>query len=375
MRILRTAGLVLVGAVVLTGIAVGAALGYRIHRQQQNHDALRISSANGIEQGGFVTIGGLRQWIQIRGQDRSNPVILFVHGGPAMSMIPFTYRSMQAWEKFFTIVQWDQRGAGRTYELNGGADATAAGMDQIIDDGAEVADYARNVLHQKRIILLGESYGSAIALEMARGRPDLFYACVGTGQLVDEPRAQRLTYQLLLQRVRAQHDEKATRELVAIGPPPYADASRRVLEQGIEADNPAASERNWGPDFLFAPGYSLRDIFQTFIGASRHRSKLVAEDLQYQAVRRGSHFEVPVFFFQGSEDIQAPLELAAEYMAAITAPRKALVVLPGGGHNAFIFYSQRFLEELNSQVRPLATVPPTSVLQDQRPARPSIRAL
>jgi pimeloyl-ACP methyl ester carboxylesterase len=178
-RVLKITGLVVVALAMLTGLLLGAALTYRSYRQHQNSVALRIQSPNGIDESMFIEIGGLRQWIQIRGEDRDNPVLLFVHGGPALSMIPFTYRSMRAWEKSFTIVQWDQRGAGRTYLLNGGADATASGMNQIIDDGVRVSEYARRHLRKDRIVLMGESWGSGVALEMARIRPDLFYAYVG----------------------------------------------------------------------------------------------------------------------------------------------------------------------------------------------------
>jgi len=354
MRILKIVAVGVLAIVGFLGVAVAGALGYRLYRQHQNIDTLKIRTANGIEQGLYVDIGGLRQWLQIRGDDRNNPVLLFVHGGPALSMIPFTYRSMQPWEKDFTVVQWDQRGAGRTYVLNGGADETASGMDQIIDDGVRVAEFARNRLHKDKIIVLGESWGSGISLEMARRRPDLFYACVGTGQLIDMPRAQAMTHQLLLDRVRSEHDEKAISQLVALGPPPYTDPAQWTLEQTILGNHPPESERSWGPDFLFAPGYSVSESLQIIGGATQHRSKLVAENFKYRAASRGAHFELPVFFFQGAEDIQAPLQLAAEYMNALSAPRKALVVIPGGGHNAFIFYSQRFLAELNARVRPLA---------------------
>ena len=354
MRILKILALGLASILLLLGLLVGGALGYRAHRQHQNSEALAIRTPNGIDRSMYIEIGGLRQWVQIRGEDRRNPVLLFVHGGPALSMIPFTYRSMRPWEKYYTIVSWDQRGAGRTYILNGGADKTAAGMDQIIDDGIQLADVTRNILHKDKIIVLGESFGSAVALEMVRRRPDLFYAFVGTGQAVDMRRAEVLTYQLLLQQVRAAHDEKATERLVAAGPPPYADSSRRTLVERIEGDHPGESESSMGADFLFAPGYSLRESFQLLAGATQHRAKLVAEDMNYNAQSRGTTFEVPVFFFQGSEDIAAPLQLAAEYMNAISAPQKALVVIPGGGHNAFVLHSQRFLDELNARVRPLA---------------------
>jgi pimeloyl-ACP methyl ester carboxylesterase len=358
MRILKFVGLTLTGIVVLLGLALGAGLGYRAYRQHQNGEALAIHTPNGIDEGLYADIGGLPQWIRIRGEDRRNPILLFVHGGPALSMIPFTYRTMRPWEKDFTIVSWDQRGAGRTYLRNGGADQTTTGMDQIINDGIQVADLSRARFHQDKVIVLGESWGSAIALEMARRRPDLFFAFVGTGQAVDMRRAEVLSYDMLLQQVRAAHDEKATAQLLALGPPPYADPARRTLEQRIAGAHPSEPEGSMGTDFLFAPGYSLRESYQLIMGATQHRGKLVAEAMSYNAESRGTRFEVPIFFFQGSNDTAAPTPLAAEYLKAISAPRKVLVVIPGGGHNAFILYSQRFLDELNARVRPLAAANP-----------------
>jgi pimeloyl-ACP methyl ester carboxylesterase len=349
----------LVCVVALIGAVTGSALGYRAYRQHQNGSALRIHSSNGIEEARFVDIGGLRQWIQIRGDDKDNPVILFVHGGPALSMIPFTYRSMRPWEQYFTVVHWDQRGAGRTYLLNGGADDTASGMDQIIDDGIRVSEFVRARLHKDKIVLVGESWGSAVALEMARARPDIFYAYVGTGQAINMPRAEGLTYQLLLARVRSENDERAIHQLEAIGPSPYADPSRRILEQRILAEHPAKSERvgvfdGMGGDFMSAPGYSLRESYQLIAGATQHRAKLVEDDQNYSAARRGMQFEIPVFFFQGSEDIQAPTQLVAEYLRDLTAPAKELVIFPGGGHNSYYFYSERFLGELRARLGPVA---------------------
>jgi pimeloyl-ACP methyl ester carboxylesterase len=227
-------------------------------------------------------------------------------------------------------------------------------MDQIINDGIQVAEVTRGLLHKDRIIVLGESFGSAVSLEMVRRRPDLFYAFVGTGQIVDMPRAEGLAYEMLLRQVRAAHDEEAIAQLVAVGPPPYTDLSRLVLEQRIEADYPGEPEGTLGRDLAYAPGYSLRESFELIVGATQHRAELVAEAMNYKAASRGTRFEVPVFFIQGSQDMVAPVQLASEYMDEISAPRKALVVIPGGGHNAFILHNERFLEELNARVRPLA---------------------
>ena len=352
-KFIRIVLLALIGLVAAAAVAAG---GYRAYRQNQNAHALLIRTRTGIQESLYADIGGLKQWLQIRGEDRRNPVLLFVHGGPALSMIPFTYAAMRPWEKSFTVVQWDQRGAGRTYLLNGGADTTATGMDQIIDDGVRVAELLRSRLHQDKIILVGESWGSAVGLEMARRRPDLFYAFVGTGQATDMARADGLTYQLLLHRVRTSGDTKSLQQLMRIGPPPYSNVETRTLEQRIDGNYQAASEgsNSMGPDFLFAPGYSLRDSYRMLLGATSHRAKLASEVLRYNAVTRGAQFAVPIFFFQGSDDIQAPTTLVEEYFNQLHAPHKEFVRFAGGGHNCFYYLSGRFLQELNGRVRPLA---------------------
>ena len=131
----------------------------------------------------YVKIGGIDQWIQIRGEDRDNPVILFVHGGPGGSTIPMS-SGWQPWEKYFTIVQWDQRGAGRTFRTTGESIATTMTLAQMTRDGVEVAEYLRAHLHKDRIILIGHSWGSFLGIHIVKQRPDLFHAFVGTGQVV-----------------------------------------------------------------------------------------------------------------------------------------------------------------------------------------------
>ena len=131
----------------------------------------------------YVKIGGIDQWIQIRGEDRSNPVILFVHGGPGTSTIPIS-SGWQPWEKYFTVVQWDQRGAGRTFRMTGDSVATTMTLAQMTEDGVEVAEFVRAHLHKDRIVLIGHSWGSFLGIHIVKRRPDLFHAYVGTGQVV-----------------------------------------------------------------------------------------------------------------------------------------------------------------------------------------------
>src|SRR5690348_15637832 len=135
---------VVIGSIV-AGIALlllVAGLLYRALRQQWLRRALRIRTPNGIEEGQFVQIGGLMQWIQIRGEDRNNPILLFVHGGPGVafsaSAFTSTYRD---WEREFTIVQWDQPGAGKTLRHNGRAGTRGLTIEGIAQDGVQVAEW------------------------------------------------------------------------------------------------------------------------------------------------------------------------------------------------------------------------------------------
>jgi pimeloyl-ACP methyl ester carboxylesterase len=173
----------LLAVTVLAVLAIGSGLGFRAYRQHLGADALAIRSPNGIQEGMYVKVGGIDQWIQIRGEDRDNPVILFVHGGPGASTIPIS-SAWQPWEKHFTVVQWDQRGAGRTFRATGESVAPTMTLEQMTRDGVELAEYLRAHLHQDRIVLIGHSWGSFLGIHIVKQRPDLFYAFVGTGQVV-----------------------------------------------------------------------------------------------------------------------------------------------------------------------------------------------
>lgn len=146
--------------------------------------ASRISfcAADAVNEQGFVPIGGIDQWVAIQGNDAANPVILFLHGGPAEAQSPFL-KEFLPWEQAFTVVNWDQRGSGKTYGRNG---ASTPGMtvEQMAQDAIHVAEHACRRLNKSRVILVGHSWGSILGLHVVKRRPDLFHAFAGTGQPV-----------------------------------------------------------------------------------------------------------------------------------------------------------------------------------------------
>jgi pimeloyl-ACP methyl ester carboxylesterase len=180
----------LLAVAVLAVLAIGSGLGFRAYRQHLGARALAIQSPNGLQEGMYVKIGGIDQWVQIRGEDRDNPVILFVRGGPDGSTIPIL-SGWQSWERYFTVVQWDQRGAGRTFRRTGESIATTMTLARMPHDGVEVAEYLRAHLHKDKIVLIGHSWGSFLGIQIVKQRPDLFYAFVGTGQVVGKQTFER----------------------------------------------------------------------------------------------------------------------------------------------------------------------------------------
>ena len=166
--------LAIVGVVlgVLVVLALGA-LAFRAWRQLRVAARLEIRTPNGIDESGLQRIGGIEQWVSIRGRDLANPVIVIAHGGPGSGLSPLIAETTLGWERHFTVVHWDQRGAGRTFSRAkaGQGEMTLA---RIAEDGLEVTAYALKRTGQAKAILFGGSWGTVVAVAMARRRPDLF---------------------------------------------------------------------------------------------------------------------------------------------------------------------------------------------------------
>src|SRR5580698_973236 len=213
--------LAIVGAVlgVLVVLALGA-LAFRAWRQSRVAAKLKIGAPNGIDESGFQRIGGIEQWVSIRGQDLTNPVIVVAHGGPGSGLSPLIVETTLGWEKDFTVVHWDQRGAGRTFSRAKAGQGEMT-LERIAEDGLEVTAYALKRTGQAKAILFGGSWGTVVAVAMARRRPELFHVLVGAGQVVDGERNEAVGYEALLARVRAAGDARSEAELVTLGPPPW----------------------------------------------------------------------------------------------------------------------------------------------------------
>jgi pimeloyl-ACP methyl ester carboxylesterase len=324
---------------------------------ERNARDYAIATPPGVDEGRYVTIGGIEQWMTIRGEDRRNPVVLFLHGGPGDTTNPWGYAAFRSWLKAFTVVQWDQRGAGRTLGKSGPSVAATITIDRLTEDGIELAETVRRTLQKDKIILVGHSWGSILGVFMAKARPDLFSAFVGTGQVGDPQRNYVVAYEALLAKAVRIGETRAIRELKEVGPPPYADGrgygvQRRWSNLFEGADFFIASMLGFA---LSAPEYRPRDISDWFDGQMLSAERLVPQtsaSSPLTAKALSGDFAVPVFVVQGAEDFTTPTSLARTFVESVRAPRKAFVTIPEGGHFAVFIKRDAFLRELVARVLP-----------------------
>src|SRR5262245_39512221 len=320
--------------------------------RERNARDYAITTPNGIDEARYVEIGGIEQWITVRGEDRRNPVLLFLHGGPGDATNPWGYAVFRSWLRKFTVVQWDQRGSARTLGRNGESSAATVSVDRLVRDGILVSEHLRKSLGKDKIVLVGHSWGSILGVLMVKARPDLFSAFVGTGQVADPRRSYAVAYEELLRKAQRIGDERAARELEAVGPPPYPDGRGYRIQ------------RRWsnlfeGADLficamlglaLSAPGYTVRDVNDWGQGQMLSAERLVPETSALEAKALAGEFAVPVFVIQGAEDFTTPTTLAREFVSSIRAPRKEFVVIEGGGHFAVFTKPDTFVKEMAARV-------------------------
>jgi pimeloyl-ACP methyl ester carboxylesterase len=338
-------------------VMISGAFGYRAYRQHASQQAMIINTGNGIDEAMFVNIGGIDQWLTIRGRNRSNPVVLMIHGGPGVSNSAFALQLLP-YETDFTIVQWDQPGTAKTFARAGGRIDSGLTIRAVARDGINVAEFLTAHLHKPKVILLGWSWGSVIAIEMLRKRPDLFSAYVGTGQIVNERVGEALAYAGTLKSARARGDRQAVRELES-SPPPYmsqaALGTQRKWSSIYAGDSPPLFEI--ARSAFFAPRYSLSDVWHYMAGLIASQDHFMGpsmngEFMNINLMAANTVFEVPMFIVQGTNDMWTPAELSRAFLAALTAPEKEFIPIEGAGHTALVTNASAFLEILNSRVRP-----------------------
>ena len=326
-------------------------------------DIGRIVTPDGVQETFDAQLGGTRQVVNVRGSNRANPILLFVHGGPGAVEMPIAWTFQRPWEDYFTVVQWDQRGAGRSYPLNDPAKiAPTMTLERYRDDAIELIEMLTRRYGKRKVVLLGHSWGSAVGLAVAAKRPDLLHAYVGMGQLINFRENERVGMRLTLARARAAGNAEAVREIEALRPYPdggtfdiaHADGWRKwaIRYGGLAAYREDANFYLRSP--RLSPEYTSVDRKAWNDGAVFTVTTLFPRlaGIDFTGLRR---LNVPVVMLLGRHDLATPSEIAAAWLSRLDAPAKRSVWFQHSAHLPMIEEPGRTLEALLRHVLPLTS--------------------
>lgn len=323
-------------------------------------DLQKISTPEGIEALEPVQVGGTTQWISIRGQNRANPVLLMIHGGPAWPMMPTSWAWQKPWEDFFTVVQWDQRGSGKNAVTADSATlAPTLTVDRMVQDAEEVVEYLRKRLGKEKVVVVGYSWGTVVGTLLAQKRPDLLHAYVGMGQSVSIA-DERVIYDRVVAEARRAGNAQAVRELESLepypGPNPRIEALLEVRKWAREYNGGWYGRKDFDLFYAlpqWAPEYTAADITAQF-ATSRWIGGGLVQHLDGIDLAKFTDFKVPVVFLMGRHDLHTPYQPVKAWYDRITAPHKRFVTFERSAHFMMFEEPGRLLLALVNEVLPLA---------------------
>ncbi len=307
-----------------------------------------VSEERGIAKLKKVELGGMNQWISIRGKDKNNPVLLWLHGGPGLAQMPLAHYLDGELEKEFVVVHWDQRGAGKSNPLD--FDESTMTEEQFLSDAIELVNYLRYSFDDEKIYLLGHSWGSKLGLELVNLYPEDFYAFISVTQIVDVQEGLDISYEWLKNKLEENGDRRNIEKLEKIGPPPYTISQYRnfagiMVKYGGNID---VGKEELIAIGIQAPEYTFLEYIQWLDGALRHAGPIwdVSEEHDIDYRKEITSVDVPIYFFAGRNDYTTPLVLIEDYFERIEAPKKELIIFENSAHTPFLGEREKFYKEV-----------------------------
>ena len=318
----------------------------------------KIRSKTGIQRSEYITIGKIKQYIQIRGQDSSNPVILMLHGGPGNPMAYYSYDWQAELEQNYTVIHWDQRGCGNTFYQN--KTAAKPTLDLLLSDLDELVDHIRLEFQKEKVILMGHSWGTFPGAIYAGQHPEKVLACISVSQMLDFKKSEQVSAQ------------EAVHLAYAAGRPQDAYEIEKMLEPIMKCrkfDKPEAAKllkfRQLKEKYLpsqysskmlilqlFSPYMTFRNLrwmfsFGSLIAANSALYETLLVDQKSTMYDYTLQYETPVIIIAGDCDWTTPYPMAVKYFNAISAPYKKFITIRNTGHIPFIDRKKEFSEALS----------------------------
>jgi pimeloyl-ACP methyl ester carboxylesterase len=345
-----------VGALVLLGVLLAWSPG----RPQPFLDENGKPLAGSISEKIHVNINGVEQGMFIKSKDATNPVLLFIHGGPGMPEYWLTQRYPTGLEEYFTVVWWEQRGAGLSYSADIHPETMTA--EQFVDDAIEVTNYLRKRFDKEKIYMMAHSWGSYIGIQAAAREPDLYYAYIGVGQISYQIQSEQLAYAYALEYYKENDNQNMLRKLEAAPPtrtvplPAAYDALRDAYMHGAgigtTRDMKSVVTGIFLPSWQFRE-YTLGEKVNLWRGKFFSRSssfslwdKMQITDLTQQV----TELQIPTYFLHGVYDYTCAYPLAKDYFEKLKAPVKGFYMFENSAHSPMFEEPEKTLKILLEDV-------------------------
>lgn len=320
----------------------------------------RITTENGVDEGIYVTLGGQEQYLLIRGKNVTNPVIVWLHGGPSGPDAYINYVFQKYLVDDYTIVNWDQRGCGRTYYRNINSDINndTATFEQAQVDLDELVDYVRMRFDAEKVIIVGHSYGTMLGSQYVFEHPDKVLAYIGVGQVVSIE-SEIYSYEDALRIATENGDDTNAMETAYHA---YVNTGTLVnlinLRNHISKYHVAEKAANTMLAGIVSPYMGMDDLkwFLKQAGNLGEYFELNHQLYDYMMItdmrEQGCTYQVPVGFISGSDDWITPAKYSEDYFHLINAPEKSFCLIDGCGHSpqyddpkVFCYELKRMLDE------------------------------
>jgi len=341
----------------------------------RREDTAAWITADGIAEAGYRRLGGVDQWVMIRGESVANPPLIFLHGGPGFSETWLLRYFNAVLEKSFTVVYWDQRGTGKSFDAS--IPKSSMTVEQFIADLNELVDAVRARLGKSTVTIFGHSWGSALGVLYAARFPEKVAAYGGGAQIGDWVAAEAASYAYALAKARRVGNGKAVKRLRAIGPPPYPASSvftERTWTQRLDGQLSAKALWNMGRIVLGGPESSIFDLPKTLRGFRFSLDALWPEVSTLNLLKLVPTLQMPVFFFLGRRDHWVLPETSVAYFDSLTARSKKLVWFEQSAHEMFADEPDTFNRAMLELVRPVVAAGPyNSPHVQERPDSPGAR--
>jgi len=319
----------------------------------------RIKSPNGIAEIQYLDINRTKQYVLIRGKNQSNPVLLFLHGGPGASATALLRKYNYDLENHFTMVYWDQRNAGKSYDKSFPKDEIKVA--KYIEDVNVLVTYLKKKFGVEKVLLVGHSWGARLGLYAIQKYPDHFMGYVGVGQELAAFEGELLSYQYTLNRAKEVNHLKALKDLEESGPPQSGDyrtmykngfwglvqQKKWLLKLGGERYK-KTNYTDWIFSIWFSKEYSFADVIKYGKSSGFSAGNIINDGdfNNYNMFTDIPAVQVPVFFISGAKDYNTPWELVERYCKSIQAPYKEFIKYDKSGHSPVFEEPAKFNAEI-----------------------------